>query len=476
MTLKIHNTLSGLLEEIIPGGSKKKNIEDYPAVTIYSCGPTVYSYAHIGNFRTFLFNDLLRRYLKFRGFKVNQTMNITDVDDKTIAGARDEGISLNEYTERFIKIFFEDLKTLNIEPVEHTPKATESIDAMIDILKRLHKKGIAYEKDGSLYFSISGFPDYGKLSRLDKREIQSGLRYDTDEYEKDDVRDFALWKASKEDEPYWITPLGEGRPGWHIECSAMARKIFGKTIDIHTGGVDLIFPHHENEIAQSEAAYDEPFVRLWIHSEHLLVEGSKMSKSLDNFYTLRDILQMGHSPRSIRFLLMSAHYKKQLNFTFDGLKQADNALARIDNFLVRLNDITHEGAKNPDIAAIIEKFFSRFIETVDNDLNISGGTGVFFDFLHEINSLIDNDKIFKDDAATIIKALERTDSVLGFIFFDEREDDDINIERIKTLIKERTEARSRKDFKRADEVRDMLQKEGIILEDSKDGTRWKRKK
>ncbi len=476
MALKIHNTLSGILEELIPGGVKKEKIEDYPPVTIYSCGPTVYGYAHIGNFRTFVFNDLLRRYLRFRGFKIDHAMNITDVDDKTIAGSNDEGISLNEYTERYTGIFFEDLKTLNIEIMEHTPKATESIDAMIDILEKLDKKGIAYEKDGSIYFSIAKYPNYGRLSRLDRRELTSGLRYDTDEYDKDDVRDFALWKASREDEPSWDTPLGKGRPGWHIECSAMVRKIFSTTIDIHTGGVDLVFPHHENEIAQSEAAYDETFVRYWLHAEHLLVDGAKMSKSLGNFYTLRDILDKGYSPRSIRYLLMSAHYKKQLNFTFDGLKQADNALSRIDNLLVRLEEITQDGDINPEVKTIIDEFFPKYIETIDSDLNISGGLGVFFEFVHEINSLIDKNRISKGDAGIIIDAIRRVDEVFGFIFFEDEKDEDVDVERIEKFIIERKDARTQKDFKRADEIRDILIDEGIILEDTKDGTRWKKKK
>ncbi|MDY6934545.1 MAG: cysteine--tRNA ligase [Spirochaetota bacterium] len=476
MTLRIHNTLSRLTEELIPGGVRKDNIEDYPPITIYSCGPTVYSYAHIGNFRTFLFNDLLRRYLKFRGFKINHTMNITDVDDKTIAGSNEEGVSLGEFTEKYIRIFFEDLKTLNIEPVEHTPRATESIDSMIDIIERLFKKGIAYEKDGSIYYSIANFSDYGKLSRLDKREITSGLRFDSDEYDKDDVRDFALWKAPKENEPYWETPYGNGRPGWHIECSAMVRKVFNKTIDIHTGGVDLIFPHHENEIAQSEAAYDEPFVRYWIHAEHLLVDGAKMSKSLENFYTLRDILNMGYSPRSIRYLLMSAHYKKQLNFTFQGIKQADNALNRIDNLLSRLEEISIDNEKNPEVKSIIDNFFSEFIDIMDDDINISGGIGRFFKFLHEINSLIDINRISKIDIQDINDALERIDSVFGFIFFKEKKDKAIDINRIEKLIQERADARIEKDFKKADEIREMLLKENIILEDKKDGTRWKIKK
>jgi len=378
-----------LVEEFIPSGQKRDRIADYPPVTIYSCGPTVYGYAHIGNFRTFIFNDLLRRYLKFRGFRVNHAMNITDVDDKTINGSLSEGVSLRDYTDRYIGIFFEDLGTLNIERAEHTPRATESVDAMVDIIRRLDGKGIVYTKDGSQYFSISKFDNYGRLSRLDSREIKTGLRYDTDEYEKDDVRDFVLWKAAKENEPSWETPYGPGRPGWHIECSAMVRAVFGGTIDIHTGGVDLIFPHHENEIAQSEGAYGDRFVRYWIHVEHLLVDGAKMSKSKGNFYTLRDLLDKGYSPRSIRYLLISSHYRKQLNFTLEGLRTAENALARIDNFLVRLDDVKREGEADPAVKTLAAEFIEHFIEIMDDDLNVSGGLGVFFEYLHSVNSLID---------------------------------------------------------------------------------------
>ncbi len=476
MALKIHNTLSGLTEELVPGGIKKENIADYPPVTIYSCGPTVYSYAHIGNFRTFVFNDLLNRYLRFRGFKVRHAMNITDVDDKTIAGSKSENITLKEYTEKYTGIFLEDLKDLNIQPVDYMPKATESIDAMIDILNRLKDKGIAYEKDGSLYFSIAKFPQYGRLSRLDRREIKSGLRYDTDSYDKEDARDFALWKSASPGEPSWETPLGSGRPGWHIECSAMIRKIFGGTIDIHTGGVDLIFPHHENEIAQSEAAYGERFVRHWIHAEHLLVDGAKMSKSLGNFYTLRDLITKGYSPRSIRYLLLSAHYKKQLNFTFEGLKQANAALERIDNFLIRLNDIKNDSPDNPDIVKIVDGFISRFTDTMDDDLNTAGAFGVFFDFLHDVNSLIDGGKISKNDAGKILDSIKKIDAVFRFIFHEHKSENGIDSARIESLIKERAGAKAGKNFKKADEIRDMLQKEGIILEDGKDGTRWKIKK
>ncbi|MFA5518915.1 MAG: cysteine--tRNA ligase [Spirochaetota bacterium] len=474
MALKIYNTLTRSLEEFAPGGVIKENIKDYPPATIYSCGPTVYGFAHIGNFRAFVFNDLLRRYLKFRGFTVNHAMNITDVDDKTINKSIEEGVSLKEYTEKYTDIFYQDCKTLNIETVEHNPKATESIDEMINILEKIDKKGMLYKRDDSLYFDISKFSSYGKLSRLDKREIRPGARYDADEYEKNDVRDFALWKAPKEGEPHWDTPFGKGRPGWHIECSAMIRKIFGSTIDIHTGGVDLIFPHHENEIAQSEAAYDEPFVRHWIHVEHLLVNGSKMSKSQGNFYTLRDLLEMGNSPRSIRHLLLTAHYRKQLNFTLEGIKQSDQALARIDNLLLRLEHIKG-GKDNPELDTILEKMNRNFIESVDNDLNISGGLGVFFEFVHLINTLISEEKISGEDAAKIIKAIENIDQVFGFIFMEEPSSN-VDEERINSLIEERLNAKKEKNFQRADEIRLMLENKGIILEDTKDGTRWKEKR
>lgn len=476
MALRFFNTFTGICEEFIPNDEKKEKIGDYPPVTIYSCGPTVYSFAHIGNFRTFIFNDLLRRYLKFRGYKVNHAMNITDVDDKTITGAEKEGISLSEYTQRYIDFFFEDLKTLNIEMVEHLPKATESIDAMVEIIDHLYKKGIVYEKDGSHYFSISKFEDYGKLSKLDKREIKSGLRYDTDEYEKDDVRDFALWKATKENKNNWETPWGKGRPGWHIECSAMVRKIFNTTIDIHTGGVDLVFPHHENEIAQSEAAYDEPFVRYWLHVEHLLVEGLKMSKSKGNFYTLRDLLEKGYSPRSIRYLLFAVHYKKQLNFTLNGLVQAENALERIDNLIIRLKEINNDGDANVEVRSSNDRCLSFFIKNMDDDFNISGGIGVVFEFVHDINSRIDRGELSKLDRDLTFDTLKKIDLVLGFIFWDSstgKAKEGIDVENIERLIEERLIAKRENNYKKADEIRESLLNLGIILEDTKEGTRWK---
>jgi len=474
MTLRIHNTLSGTKDEIIPGGEEKENIQDYPPVTIYSCGPTVYSYAHIGNFRTFLLNDLLRRYLKFKGFAVNHAMNITDVDDKTLAGSREEGISLKEYTERYTAFFLEDLASLNIETVEHIPKATESMKAMEEILQKLQDKGYVYEKDGSLYFSIGKYENYGRLSKLDTREIQTGLRYDTDEYEKDDIRDFVLWKAPKDGEEKWKIDCGEGRPGWHIECSAMIRDIFNTTIDIHTGGVDLIFPHHENEIAQSEAAYDEPFVRHWVHWEHLLVDGTKMSKSKGNFYTLRDLTEKGYSTRSIRYLMLSAHYRKQLNFTFEGLTQASTALERIDNLLLRLSDIKSDKGDEKAVNETISTLMNSFSTALDDDLNTSGGFGALFDFIHSVNSLITEEKISIDQSTEIITALEKIDAVLGIIFSSSSEND-VDEERIEALIIERKESKQNKNFARADEIRDTLLAEGIVLEDTKDGTRWKRK-
>ncbi len=323
---------------------------------------------------------------------------------------------------------------------------------------------------------ISKFDDYGKLSRLDKREIKTGLRYDTDEYEKDDIRDFALWKAESDRDVSWEISEGRGRPGWHIECSAMVRQIFGTTIDIHTGGVDLIFPHHENEIAQSEAAYGEQFVRHWIHIEHLLVDGAKMSKSKGNFYTLRDLFQKGYPARSIRYLLLSAHYKKQLNFTLQGLEQAGHALSRIDNLVVRLRDNRSTAGDNPELEKIIEDFNRSFVETVDNDLNISGGLGILFDFVHSINSLISEDKLSPGDSSRIIDELNRIDSVFGFIFFPGKETGEVDEKRIEDLVRERRDAKKAKDFARADEIREMLLAEGIVLEDTKDGTRWIKKK
>ena len=474
--LRVYNTMSHTVEDFVPGGIQRDSVAEYPPVTIYSCGPTVYNYAHIGNFRAYMFSDLLRRYLKYRGYKVNHAMNITDVDDKTIAGSLREGITLKEYTDRYTKIFFEELAQLNIEPVEHNPRATDSIDAMDDIISRLDEKGLVYEQEGSLYFSIAKFPEYGRLSRLDTREIKSGARYDADEYKKDDARDFALWKSTAANEPTWSIRKGKGRPGWHIECSAMIRKIFGSTIDIHTGGVDLIFPHHENEIAQSEAAYGEKFVRYWLHLEHLLVEGTKMSKSLGNFYTLRDLVEKGNSPRAIRHLLMSAHYRKQLNFTLDGLKASAVALDKIDNFIARVKAETRDGAVSGKVKTAAAQLKNEFVAAMDNDLNISGATGSLFEFIRAINACADAGELTKEGSAFVLETLADVDRVFGFIFFPAAEAADPDAERIEGLIAQRKAAKAAKDFAASDRIRDELLAEGIILEDGKDGTRWKRKR
>lgn len=471
--LTIYNTLSRQLEELIPGGEKKEKISDYPPVSIYSCGPTVYGFAHIGNFRTFVFNDILRRYLKFSGYTVNHTMNITDVDDKTIRGAAQQGVTLKDYTSKYTDIFFEDMKALNVEEVEHYPRATESIDAMDDLIQRLDSKGLTYTADGSVYFAISKYDGYGKLSKIESENIKTGTRYDTDEYEKDDVRDFALWKSVPEDQPGWKISCGYGRPGWHIECSAMIRKVYNSTIDIHTGGVDLVFPHHENETAQSEAAYDEPFVRYWIHAEHLLVDNSKMSKSKGNFYTLRDLMEKGYSARAIRFLLSTAHYRKQFNFTLENLEHAHQPLSRIDNLIALCRSTRVEGKLSAQIEKLSEQSLKDFTRAMDADLNVSRGAAALFDFITAVNRHADEVSLTVSDAEKIIETLKLFDSVFGFIFMEEKKQAAISEEEIEKLIVERREARANKDFARSDEIRDYLADNGIILEDGKDGTRWK---
>ena len=471
--VKFYNTMSKKIEEFIPGGEKKESIKDYPPVSIYSCGPTVYGFAHIGNFRTFLFNDILRRFLKFRGFKVNHTMNITDVDDKTIKGALSEGVSLKEYTSRFTDIFFEDLKKLNIEEFEHYPRATDSIDAMNDIINRLEKKGLIYKDNNSIYFSISKYDGYGKLSRIDPDAIKSGTRYDTDEYNKDDIRDFALWKEVSKEEPGWQIDLGYGRPGWHIECSAMIRKIYNSTIDIHTGGVDLVFPHHENEIAQSEAAYNEQFVRYWLHAEHLLVDNSKMSKSKGNFYTLNDLLEQGFSARAIRYLLLTAHYRKQFNFTLDNLKNAAQPLSRIDNLVLICEKSGKSGIVRDVISDRIAKLIGDFTTSLDNDLNVSGALGHFFEAITDFNKYYTESNFTLEESRIILECLQKIDSVLGIIFFKEEKKVSLSEQDIEDYITKRDNAKKEKNWNEADRIRDLLLEKGIVLEDSKDGTRWK---
>ena len=466
--MRFYNTLTRKKEEFKP---LEKGV-----VRIYTCGPTVYDYAHIGNFRTYVFQDLLRRWLEYRGYKVIQVMNITDVDDKTIRGARREGISLKEYTERYIKAFFEDIKTLNIEKAEYYPKATEHIKEMVELIKKLLEKGYAYKaEDGSTYYDISKFKEYGKLSKIKIEELKPGARVKADQYAKEEARDFALWKAWDEEDGdvYWETELGKGRPGWHIECSAMALKYLGETIDIHSGGVDLIFPHHENEIAQSEAVTGKPFARFWLHSEHLMVEGRKMAKSLGNFYTLRDLLKMGYSPKAIRFLLLSTHYRQQLNFTFEALKAAEKTIERLQIFMERLKEANGTGC-GKQIEKLIEKVKDEFETALDDDLDINTALASLFEFIREVNKLIDENKLSKQEARMVRELMLKFDKVLGVIGEEEKEEE--LPKEIMELIRKREEARKRKEWEIADQIREKLREMGIIIEDTPTGTKWRRVK
>ncbi|MEM3616917.1 MAG: cysteine--tRNA ligase [Candidatus Bathyarchaeia archaeon] len=442
-------------------------------VRIYTCGPTVYDFAHIGNFRTFVFQDVLRRWLEYRGFKVVQVMNITDVDDKTIRGARRRNIPLREYTDYYMKAFFEDIKALNLERAEYYPRATEHIPEMVTLIKRLMEKGYAYRgEDGSIYYDISKFKDYGKLSKLKIEELKPGARVKVDEYGKEEARDFALWKAWDEEDGdvFWETEIGKGRPGWHIECSTMAMKYLGETIDIHSGGVDLIFPHHENEIAQSEAATGKPFARYWLHSEHLLVEGRRMAKRYGNFYTLRDLMAKGYDPLAIRYLLMSTHYRQQLNFTFEGLEAAKSAVDRLRTFVRRLLEADGEGC-GEKIKSLMVEAQRRFEETMDDDLNISVALAVLFDFIRDVNKLIDENKLSKKEAAEVHNLMMKFDKVLGVI--GEVEAKEKLPPEAEELIRRREEARKARDWATADKIREQLKAMGIMLEDTPQGVRWR---
>ncbi len=441
-------------------------------VELYTCGPTVYDFAHIGNFRTFLFEDLLRRYLIYKGFKVIQVMNLTDVDDKTIAGSKKEGIPLAEFTARYKKAFFEDLKTLNADPAEHYPNATAHIPEMVEIIQKLMKDGYAYESAGSIYYKISAFPGYGTLPHFKPDELKAGARIAADSYEKEEVGDFALWKAwdAEDGDVFWETALGKGRPGWHIECSAMSMKYLGPKFDIHTGGVDNIFPHHENERAQSDAFVGAPVVNFWLHSEHLVVEGKKMSKSLGNFFTLRDLLARGCSPLSIRYLLLSAHYRMPLNFTFEGLAGAKNALERLYDFQRNVRD-ARDGRDNVEVGHAVHKARENFEQNMDDDLNVSGALGILFDFVRDVNRLSAAQGLSKNDKDKISDFLTKIDSVLGYLKQPEVSIDN----QVEQLIAQRNEARRVKDFARSDSLRAQLEEMGIVLEDTPQGTKWKKR-
>jgi len=460
--IKFFNTLSHKIE---PFHSIKKN-----EVKLYTCGPTVYDYAHIGNYRAYIFEDLLKRFLIFMGYKVTHVMNITDVDDKTIKGANKEGISLKEYTEKFINAFFRDLNILNISLADHYPRATENIPGMVHMVESLCKKGYAYEKDGSYYFNISKFKDYGKLAKINLDGLKSGMRIDSDEYEKENVHDFALWKAVKKGEPAWDTNLGSGRPGWHIECSVMSSKYLGENFDIHCGGVDNIFPHHENEIAQSEAHSGKKFVNYWLHCHHLIVNGDKMSKSKGNCFTINDLLQKKVDPLALRLLLLSTHYRKTLNFTFEALEQSQSALDRLKDFLYELNNRPLKYGENKSIQGLITRMHRKFIAGLSDNLNISSALTAIFELIKKINILLTKGAVFKKDAENITSSLRSLDKVLAILPPQEKKE--LN-EKIHRKIEERNKARKEKDFKLADKIRDDLLKQGILLEDTERGVRWK---
>src|SRR5574341_39172 len=464
MSLVFFNTLVRQKQEFVPLQPGK--------VRMYTCGPTVYDFPHIGNYRTFLFEDLLRRYLKYKGYQVTQVMNLTDIDDKIIKGSQAEGISLAEFTYRYKKVFFEDLKTLKVEPAEVYPEATRHIPEMVGIIKKLLERKHAYEMDGSIYFKISSFPEYGKLSKMDLAELKVGVRIKADEYEKEQVSDFALWKAwdEKDGDIFWETEIGKGRPGWHIECSAMSMKYLGEQFDIHTGGVDNIFPHHENEIAQSQATTGKKFVTYWLHAEHLLVDNKRMAKRYGNFYTLRDLLNQGWYPMAIRYLLLSTYYRQQLNFTFEGLEAAKNSLQRIYDFSNELKTIVKEG-KNPQVEKLVSSAKEKFEAGLDDDLNVSVALAAIFDLIYETNKLLRENKVYKTDAQLILNQIDSFDKVLGYLKKPEESLD----EKASKLVEQREKARQEKDWHLADKLRRELLEMGIILEDTASGTKWKKK-
>ncbi len=492
MTLHLFNTLSGQLDELVPSDGK--------ALRMYACGPTVYDYGHIGNFRTFLQIDVLRRFLKLTGIAIQHVMNITDVDDKIIRNAAAVGIPIGEYTPRYVDAFFEDLAALRIERPEQIARATEHIPRMVELVQKLAAAGVAYQtEDGSWYFRLASFPEYGKLSKKDLSGIEDGARVDVDEYEKDSARDFALWKAAKHGETAWETAIGRGRPGWHIECSAMAMEYLGESFDLHAGGEDLMFPHHENEIAQSESATHKPFARHWMHVRFLLVDGRKMSKSEGNFYTLRDLLLKGYKASAIRLALISVPYRHQHNFTFDGLVEATNAIERLRTFHNRLVKGSFPPGENPQLQDAARQAHAAYMAALANDLNTAEARAPIFDLIRAANTAIDQMQFFVGDRDAILAVLGRFDAV-----FDVIEDRDaeptrravewaeqagrgadvapelltrqsLSDDSVDALVAERTLAKRQRNFARADQIRNELAEKGVVLEDSKEGVRWKRK-
>src|SRR5271166_1423186 len=494
MALHLYNTLSGKVEDFQPLVDNE--------VRMYSCGPTVYDYGHIGNFRTFIAVDILRRFLRQSGYKIRHVMNITDVDDKIIRNSAQAGVSVKQYTAKYEKAFLEDAAALNIEqPI--LVRATDHISQMAEFIAQLQKKGFAYRtEDGSYYFRIAKFPEYGKLSKKDFAGMEDGARVDVDEYEKDSARDFALWKAPKPGEASWETAIGPGRPGWHIECSVMSMEELGESFDLHAGGEDLIFPHHENEIAQSEALTGKPFAHFWFHARFLLVEGEKMSKSLGNFFTLRDLVLKGHKPSSIRYLLTSVPYRNQLNFTFDGLKQAAVSVERLRNFRQRLTSGNFSSGSKPEMQSLASETIARMRAALDDDLNTAQAQAAIFEMVRQANSAFDTSGIRKDDVPPLLAALSKFDEIFAVLDDDdgpkmkrvfewaltEGRDQDISDELraaiqsgqrsdadIEMRIAEMKSARSARDFKASDALRAELAEAGILVEITKDGIRWRRK-
>jgi cysteinyl-tRNA synthetase len=459
-------------------------------VKLYTCGPTVYDFAHIGNYRAYMFEDLLKRFLLYMGYDVIHVMNITDVDDKTIKGANEQGVSLEKYTEKYIKAFFDDLDTLGIMRADYYPRATDNIDEMVAMVKGLLEKGYAYEKEGNYYFNIAKFENYGKLSHINKRDLKAGIRIDSDEYEKENVQDFALWKARKEGEPYWESEIGDGRPGWHIECSVMSSKYLGATFDIHCGGVDNIFPHHENEIAQSEAFTGKKFVNYWLHCQHLIRDGEKMSKSRGNIITTQELVKShGGDPMALRLLLLSTHYRKILNFTFEALDQAKSSLDRIHEFVAKLAGQPLDEGENSRVSFLVEAMRQKFIQGLSQDLNISSSLTAVFEMIKKANIIIAEEKIFKSDAENLIKAIASINKVLRVVSFPpnirvyerKKVGQDVEIQllerslpqEIEQKLQEREKARQQRNYALSDKIRDELMSQGIVLEDTKDGVRWK---
>src|ERR1700734_1188011 len=476
--VRLHNTLTNRLEPLDPIHKGE--------VRMYTCGPTVYDFAHIGNFRTFVFQDVLRRFLQSRKYHVLQVMNLTDVDDRIIHKAAAAGISIREYTEKYVQAFLEDMDALHLEAPEELVRATDHIEDMVALIESLQKKGLTYSSEGSIYYSIAKFPHYGRLSKIDLAGMKTGVRVDVDQYEKENARDFALWKAPKPGEHFWDTRIGPGRPGWHIECSAMAMKYLGETLDIHTGGVDLTFPHHENEIAQSEAATGHPFARMWMHAEHLIIEGEKMSKSLGNFFTLRDLFMKGQKPSTIRYLLLSVPYRRQLNFTGDSLKQAEASVERLRNFVTRLKTEGFAAGSNAKIEKLADQAEEDFDAGLADDLNTAFSLAAIFDLVREVNTAMDRGEFRQQNAPRIVAAMEKFDAILAVLNDDDAdklakvgfvpEKPRMNAEAVEALIEQRNVAKKRRDFKKSDEIRQQLADSGIILEDSKDGSvRWKYK-